>query len=113
MELAVFQSEVAKVRKSLEEEYQSQLSSQSSQSDTNKIEELNKVIHYSVCASLCQLVRRVHFLQLKPFTQYQFSLYLVPITAGWTEAVWIQCLAKGFTHDQQESNPTVPFHLSF
>ena len=31
-----------------------------------------------------------NFLQLQPFTQYQFSLYLVPITAGWTEAVWIQ-----------------------
>ena len=32
-----------------------------------------------------------------PFTQYQFSFHLVPITAEWTEAVWIQSLPlEGF-----------------
>ena len=30
------------------------------------------------------------FLQLKPFTRYQLSFHLVPITAGWTK------LIKGF-----------------
>ena len=29
-----------------------------------------------------------------------FSFHLVPITAGWTEVVWIQNLLKSFTHDQ-------------
>ena len=31
-----------------------------------------------------------HFLQLMPFTIFQFSFHQVPITAGWTEAVWYE-----------------------
>ena len=48
-----------------------------------------------------------HFLLLKPFTQYKFSFHLVPITAGWPEAVWIQSLPNLFTHGQRWSNWTL------
>ena len=38
---------------------------------------------------------------------YHFTFHQVPITAGWTEAMWIQSLPKAFMHDQchRESNP--------
>ena len=32
-----------------------------------------------------------HFLQLMPFTIIHFSFHQVPITGGWTEAVWEAC----------------------
>ena len=32
---------------------------------------------------------------------FNFSFHLVPITAGWTEAVWIQSLPKAFTRDKR------------
>ena len=47
-----------------------------------------------------------YFLQLKPFTQYQILFPLVPIPAGWTNAVWIQSLPKAITHDQRCENRT-------
>ena len=47
-----------------------------------------------------------HFMQLKLFIQYQSSFHLVPITVGWPEAVWIQCLSKAFTHDRRLGNRT-------
>ena len=47
-----------------------------------------------------------HFLQLKPLTQCQCSFHLIPISAGWTETVWIQSLPKDFTHDQRRRNRT-------
>ena len=54
-----------------------------------------------------------HFLQLKPFMQYQFiSFHLVPITAVWPQAVWIQSLPKACTHSQRRQNRTqTPWYL--
>ena len=50
-------------------------------------------------------------LQLQQFTQYQFSFHMVLITAGWTEAVWIQSLPKAFTHNLRCQNRTPdPLH---
>ena len=33
---------------------------------------------------------KAHFLQVMPFTIFQFSFHQLPITAGWTEAVWYE-----------------------
>ena len=57
----------------------------------------------SLFHSLISLVKmQLNYLQLKLFTQ----LHLVPITAGWTEAVWIHNFHKAFAHDRRCGNRT-------
>ena len=52
-----------------------------------------------------------HLLLLKPFL-HQISFHPVPITAGWTEVVWIQSLPKAFTSDQRCANRTPDTQIS-
>ena len=46
-----------------------------------------QVLDITLSQSPLQGENAAHFLQLKTFTQYQFFIHLVPITAAWTEAV--------------------------
>ena len=39
-----------------------------------------------------------YFLHLKLFTHNEFSSHLVPVTAWWTEAMWIHSFTKAFTY---------------